>query len=413
MSNVKTFGAIAGAFDRVCGHVKFDVKLAQRIINFQVGFVNKNEDHVAFFGGVLTGVHVVRMTSTDMGNFFADVLQINEIELEDELHALSAVVADRKVSGDVFNHACLWAVHKFLTSSLPKEAAMRAAQAAALILQYRFLTSLLSWYFKHPADPEAASAAYARLTKKSAIKQFGSWHAVLEDRCKDFMPPDGLHAKTLTAYQDDLDIIYALNDNQGRIRSMMKHLMGELIAARNAGARVRSTSSTVELDGEGFWRDRTNGLSTYVQYIYRIVPDEHTFIKQEILGILSEAIHTAPPSQVHETLKWMSASFKTTRGKMIDSFIQELLVHSFNYLAENRTVMRNTNDIAGLIMRLKGVYMSSRSSDPQLLRIRDVAEDITRRAISSRSTSVISAVKTAMMLYIVVRAFTMGHYAKG
>ena len=49
MSNVKTFGAIAGAFDRVCGHVKFDVKLAQRIINFQVGFVNKNEDHVAFF----------------------------------------------------------------------------------------------------------------------------------------------------------------------------------------------------------------------------------------------------------------------------------------------------------------------------------------------------------------------------
>ena len=101
MSNVKTFGAIAGAFDRVCGHVKFDVKLAQRIINFQVGFVNKNEDHVAFFGGVLTGVHVVRMTSTDMGNFFADVLQINEIELEDELHALSAVVADRKVSGDL------------------------------------------------------------------------------------------------------------------------------------------------------------------------------------------------------------------------------------------------------------------------------------------------------------------------
>lgn len=409
---VLTYGAISAVFDRVCGHVKFDAKLAHRVITYQVGFVNKNEDHVAFFGGVLTGVHVVRMTSTDMGTFFGDVLQINEIELEDELHALSAIVADRKVSGDVFNHACLWAAHKFITSDLPKEIAMRAAQAAALVLQYRYLTSLLSWYFKFPADPGTAEAAYARLTKKSAIKQFGSWHALLEDRVKDFFPPDGLHSKTMLEYNDDGAIIYALNDSQNRIRSMVKHHMTELIAAKNAGAKVRSTSSTVELDGEGFWKDHTNNLSSYTQYIFRMIPDEHTFIKEEIIGILSEAVHTAPPSQVREALKWVSANYKTSRGKMIDEFIQDLMIHSFNYLSENSTVARDSSDLASLILRLKGVYMGSKSTDPQLLRIRSAADEITRKALTTKNDSVIAAVRTTMMIYIVVRAVTKSHYSK-
>lgn len=421
VSAAKTFGAISKVFDRVCGHVTVDPKLAQRVINFQIAFVNKNDDHISFFGGVLTGVHRVRFNSTDMSSFFSDVLQINEIELEDELHSLQAVVADRKVSGDVFNHTCLWLVHKFLSSNLPKEVATRAALSAALVLHYRYLTSLLSWYFKYEANPQDAQAAYSRLTKKSAIKQYGSWHALLEARCLDFFPApknetaarDGLHYKTIRDYQDDYGIIYALNDSQGRIRSMMKHLMTELVAAKVAGDRVRETSSTVELDGEGFLRDRTNALSTYVQYINRVVPDEHTFIKQDILGILSEAHETAPPTLVRDTLKWISKNYKTSKGKMIDAFLEELLVHSFRNLSDNRTVTRSTNDIASMILHLKGVYMSSRGTDPQLLRIRSTVEDIVRHAIGQKPQPTISAVRTAVMLYVVIRSFSMQHYARG
>lgn len=408
----KTYGEINSVFDRLCSNVVFDTRMAQRVIGFQIGFVNKNEDHVAFFGGCLTGVEVVRMTSTDMSNFFSDVLQINEIELETELHALQAIKADRKVSGDVFNHVCLWCVHKFLTSELPPAAARRAALAAALILQYRYLTSLLSWYYKHPADPDIASASYARLTKKTAIKRLGSWHAVLEERCDDLLPPDGLHYPTVKDYTDDYGIIYALNDSQGRIRSMMKHLISELITTRNAGARVKTTSSTIELDGVAFWRDRTNGLSSYEQYIFRVIPDEHTFIKQDILSVIGDAVHTAPLKQVQETLQWITANFKTTIGKNIDVFIHDLLVHSFNYLADNRTIMSESNDIAALVMRLKGVYMGSKSTDPLLLKIRDLSKDITTLAIKSRNPSVIAAVRTAVMLYIVIRAFTKNHYSK-
>lgn len=418
-NDIKTFNTIKNVFEQVCGHVKFDVALAKKVVDFQMNFVYRNDDHVAFFGGVLTGVQVVRFTSTDMARFFADVLQINELELEDELHQLRAIVADRKVSGDVFNHTCLWVVHKFLTCEMMqsndqkvKDVATRAALAAALVLQYRFLTSLLSWYFKFPANPEDAQAAYSRLTKKSAIKQYGSWHKLLEARCRDFFPPDGLHSKTLMTYSDDYGIIYALNDSQGRIRSMMKHLMSELIAAKNSGARVRSTTSVVELDGESFLRDKASSLETYAQYLFNILSDEHTFVKQEIVDVLSEAMETAPPTQTLLALRWISKNFKTAAGKEIDAFIQETLIHSFGYLEDNRTVMRQTVGMVGLILRLKGVYMASRSTDPKLARVKTLADAIVKASITSKNAAVAAAVRTTIMLYVVVRALSMNHYSK-
>lgn len=44
-----------------------------------------------FFGGNLTGVHIVRFTPADMDKFFLDVLDIEEEEVKDGLFALPGV----------------------------------------------------------------------------------------------------------------------------------------------------------------------------------------------------------------------------------------------------------------------------------------------------------------------------------
>lgn len=406
-----TFGTIKGAFERVCGYVKPTPELAKRVINFQIGFVNKKEDHIAFFGGVLTGVHVVRFTPQDMQEFFSDVVQINEAALEDELHSLPMVVATRKVSGDVFNHTCLWLTYLFLSSDLPENLKQRAAQAAALILQYRYLTSLLYNYYKFPANPEVAAAAYARLTKKSAIKQFGSWHALLENRVEDLVAKDGLHYKRIMLdYRDDKAIINALNDSQGRIREMMKHLMSELKKTSDAGIKTRSVSSVAEFYGESFLRDKTKDLSTYTRYLHNIIADEYAFIKHDLLLILSEAMYTTPPPLIEQTLKWCSLNARTAKGKELDDLIEMVIVHSFGYLQGNRTSTRETNDLVGFITRLRGVYTSSRSTDPHLLAIRALAQKIVTKATTIKNPSTIASVRTSLMLYLVLRAFTMSYY---
>ena len=53
-------------------------------------FVTKNQDHMEFFGGNLTGVHIVRFTPADMDRFFLDVLDIEEEEVKDSYDAFNS-----------------------------------------------------------------------------------------------------------------------------------------------------------------------------------------------------------------------------------------------------------------------------------------------------------------------------------
>ena len=73
---------IREAFTKVAGHVNFDRALAKRLSGFQTGFVAKNEEHMAFFGGNLTGAHIVRFTSQDRDKFFIDIVNVDELELD-------------------------------------------------------------------------------------------------------------------------------------------------------------------------------------------------------------------------------------------------------------------------------------------------------------------------------------------
>lgn len=416
-SNTKTFGATKAVFNRTCPHVVADAELARRVIQFQIGFINKNEEHIAFFGGVLTGVQVVRFTEQDRGRFFTDVVQINDIEVEEQLHTVPAIVPTRNVSADVFNHTCLWLVHMFLTSKhLTPEVRQRAALAAALILQYRFLTSILMWYYKYPADPQVAAASYAQLSNKYAIKQAGSWQKLLEIRSMDLIksPKEeggpGLHYNTCYEYENDDKIVYALNDNQGRIREIMKNLIAELKRVSAQGVKVRSTSAEIELDGEVFLRDKVKSLASYTTYLHSIISDKYTFIKYDILDILAEAMYTSPPAMVEQVLSWCTANYRTRNGKEIEELIDMTMVHSFGYLQDNRTVLKETTDLTSLIVRLKGVYTSARSTEVNLMKMRDLSEAIVRKATTTKNASLVSSLKTSLMLYLVIRAFTMTHY---
>lgn len=406
-----THGQIKQAFNSVASHIEFNEALAKRVRDFQLSFVNKNSDHIDFFGGNLMGVQVVRFTPQDKDNFFTDVIELNEFELEDALYKVKAIKADRHTSGDVFNQTCVWMIHKFLQSNLNNTVKKEAALNTALILYYRFLTSLIYWYFRYPADPEIAAATYAQLSNKFSIKQLGTWQAVLEDRCKKLVEEKGIHYKTLLQYEDDLKIIYIINDSQGRIRDMMKNIYKVFIEVHKKGTRVKTTSLLSEYEGEQIFKDKTKSLLIYTRYMHSIINDKFSFIKQEILDLLENVVHTAPPRLVKETLHWCVNNYQHTPTKDVERLIDKTLVQSFAYLENNRNVAKETNDLALLVSKLKGIYMSSRSTDKDLIEIREIAEKIVKKATQTKTESSIASVRTTLLLYIVIRAFTMNYFS--
>ena len=402
---------IREAFTKVAGHVNFDRALAKRLSGFQTGFVAKNEEHMAFFGGNLTGAHIVRFTSQDRDKFFIDIVGIDELELEDAISEVKAIDPDWNVCKDAYNQTCIWLIHGFLTSNLPENIKHQAAIDAALCLHYRFITSILYNSFKkHLAPLDLATSTYAQLSKKFALKRYGSWYATLEARSEALTGKDSTHFKTFIDYNDDEMVIRAINDSQNRIRDMIKNIYGTMVKIKLQGEKVRTTSMLVEHDGEQILKDKTKRLVIYTRYMHSIVSDEHSFVKQEILEVIEKLVHTAPPKLVLQTLQWMSVNYRHVGSKVVEELIDKTIVHSFSHLAENRNVVRQTNDLVGLLTTLKGIYTSSKSTEPTLMEIRELAEKIIKKATTTKNNSAVASVRTAVLLYIITRAFTMSHY---
>lgn len=406
-------GLIKGIFERNCGDLVFDKKLAKKINDFQIGFVNKNEEHMVFFGGNLTGVQVVRFTSQDRDKWFGEIMQADDVTLEDELLKLPIINPNWHVATDIFNHSCLWLIHKFLTSEhLNDKEKHAAALDCALILYYRFITSLLFRYFRYPADPRTAQATYAQLSYKFAIKKYGSWYATLEARSENLIEENSLHSNTFKEFTQDLDIVYLVNDSQGRIRDMLKNIYSVFKATHTSGIKIKTTSSVAEHDGEQILKDKTKNLSNYTRYLHSVVSDKDSFIKEELTDLIEKIMHTMNPKLFKDTLEWCSINYKYSSDKNVEKLIDETLTHSFQYLTNNRNVLKDNTDLAGLLSKLRGVYMSSRSTDEDLIKIRRLSEKIIKQATNSKSENAIASVRTGLMLYIVIRAFTMNYYSR-
>lgn len=403
---------VKDVFDKECTHVRIDSEFIKRINQFQIGFVNKNEDHMTFFGGNLTGVQIVRFTTQDKERWFNDVLQIDDITIEEKVLDLPTINASFHISSDVLNLSCLWTIHSILNSHMLNDKQKEiACMDVALILNYKFLTSLLSWYYKFPADPDYAAAAYAQLSLKFILKQTGSWSAALHYRCESLLDKQGIWHSVFDKFDDDKDIVECLNDTQGRIRDMMKNIYKVLVEVNEKKIKIKKTTQTIEFEGQEILKDKNKSLVNYTRYMHSIIHDQNSFVKDELLEIIKGIQHTMPPKLLIKTLEWISENYRRSGASEIDELITLTLTHSFNYIGDHRNLVRETNDLASLLTTIRGVYMSSRSTDLELLRVREKAETVVFKATNNKNESIIASVRTGLLLYIILRAYSMHFYS--
>ena len=406
MSNVNS------TFEKHCAHIVFDAKFLTKVKVYEQQFVNKNDIHIAFFGGNLMGVHPVRFKDEDRNRWFNDVMDADEDSLEDDLHALPAILPHRHVSSDVMNLSCFWMAHKFMTSPLLNEQQRyEGALATILVVQYKFITSILTDWFKYNADPIVAQATYAALNKRFGLKVAGSWGALLRIRADAVVGKGQLHYKELLSFINDEKIVYMVNDTQGRIKDILKNIRDVFTIVHNSPAmQIRSSSSMIEMDGELKVRDKTRLVSTYMRYILETLPDKNSFIVPELVDVIASIVPTMPKSSLQATLEYMSANASPRADKDVEKLCTVILQHAFNYLARNPNVMENQSDLAGLLKKMRALYQASRTTDAQIVEMRDLAEGIAKRTLKSKNAVLLAAVRNAVLLYVLLRTFTMRHY---
>lgn len=394
-----------------CSGLKIDAGLVKKLHAYQTGFVNKNHDHIEFFGGHLMGVNPVKFMPDDRNRWFDEILQVDEVPLEDRLDTIEIIDHTHRITAsDTMNLTCVWLAHMLYKSNIPQAQRRQAMVDTMLVLQYKFLTSLLFHYFRFPADKATAEATYAELSFKFLIRVHGSWHAMLVARAEEIISDTGIHLDAIRKMDDDDDVQKMLNDIQGRIRDMVKNIYGVFLKVHNAGTKFVSTSSVVEYDGDEVLKDKAQGLQAYTRYINSTVTDKNSFMKEELMQVIEKVIHTMPPRLFRQTLEYLSNNYRVKGAEEIEEVLAETLIHSFDYLSHHRNQVRRGQDLAEFMKTLRGVYMSSRSSDPALLSLREKVGHIATSATGNKNASTISSVRTGVLLYIVLRAFTMKHY---
>lgn len=404
---------IKDVFKEHCRDLEINDKLVKAIKRYDNDFINKNPDHITFFGGNLLGVQKVRFLDSDRERWFYEILGCDESQLQTDLLELDTVYEERAVTSDAMNLSCVYLAHLIVNAKdLDKNVKHDVLVIIFSILLYKFLTSRLFRLFKYAANESTAEATYALLSKKYDIKQLGNWLAVIRHMANAVVVADSIHYSTIAKMNDDGAVSYVVSDVQTRIRNMLKGIYGVHLAAHEQGLKISTTSSIVEHDGEAMLKDKTKSPLIYIRYITSVVTDKDSFLREELLVIIEKLMHTMSPRLFREVLEWMSKNYKERGAENIDTVISETIIHSLDYFNHNRNLIRHTTDLPELLSRLRGVYMSSRSTDPVLMHLRDTLGALITAATGNKNETAISSVRTGVMLYLVLRTMTMRHYTE-
>lgn len=407
-TNIPTRSEMRGVFEAELGHLVADQKLLKAIRTFSMAFVTKNEDHIHFFGSPLLGVYPVRFTDDDRLAWFDDILDCDEIHLTSRLHACSSVNPDHIVASDAMNESIGYLLHLFHHSNrLSSKDIEQGKVDLVRILHYKYISSIMAKYFKYNASKEVALATYAALSKKYDLKVYGSWGALITARAEAIVARNGLHYNTYVRYDNDKAIQYMITDIQCRIREVIKAMTAEFYAVRDRDGKISSASATMELDGNKVIKDRSNAFLTFRRYLGTVLNDPNSFVRDNLVHVVSTAMSNVPEHHIKEALFYLAENHGDPRQKYLIELCDEILLHAFEYI-QNKGVL--INDLNLIVSKMKAIYTASRSSNESVLKMRELAWELADHSVTSKDRQVKVGVRTAVMLYILLRTLAMNYY---
>lgn len=398
-------------FDEVYSGYRFDAQLAKRISRYVGDLMNRNEDHVMFFGSSLTGVYDLRFKTTDRNEWFMDIKDVDEFALKKRIINESIYDPTWVRANDAFNLDCLYTMHRFLTSNLPERERIAAVNKVGMALNIKLLGSIMAAYFPYKCDERVAQEVYARLSRKFYIKKFGSWKLVLENRSNDiaFSGTKSSWLDVLTNFTDDEQIAQCISDIQGRLRSMIKYVWTVLEQVKADDARFGRTNTTIEIEGDKIIQSLKRDPDKFLRYSQDITIDANTFIKPETVIVVDAEMRTVSQKLLIDLLEYV-VECSNRKEKRIEELIEASVQHTIDTIQNDRTASRLMKDISWLLNKEKLLFMASKTNDPNVFKAREIAEELVKETSKTKNSTMIASLKTALIIYIIARTFTMEHW---
>lgn len=396
-------------FDRHLKHLTIDNKLGKKLSAEMYSFINKNDEHIRFFGGNLTGTYRIKFTSTDKNEILIHLLDLDADAVRHEVLQVEGVNSDWIISTDIFNMTMQYLVHCFYNTDMPTKNKMDAMIAVLMLLHFKLLGSILHQFFPYRVDERLAMATYAAMSMKFALKRLGTWYRAIDERCQDVIAHDSPHLSTIKRFNETEAIRYMIQDIQNRMRIRAKKIHAMMRMVADQDKRMQTVSGTVTLDGVVVVREINRSTAEYSKYLNRIVLSEREFIKDELITVIAAEMKSMPEVPLNDTLKAI-VQRAMKKDKQFEELKSLMLAHLFEEMAHNPDLASAMKDPALFLNKLKYLYQSSKTTDPDVLKMRDLATKMVIKAVKIRTAATIASIRTGLQLYIVLRMLTMKKY---
>ena len=412
---------IKSILDEFGKHMKFDSRLVGQLERYVQNFINKSPEHVKCLGSNLTGVYRLSWILQDRLEWEEDFLQIDGRDLRQAILAVPTMDDVGRVAADNFNISCCWIAHRFYKSDLPPRVKEKGMKLSMDILQYKLMSSIHSHYFKFAVDQNVAEATYAELSKKFDIKIHGSWRAVIDNSTENLIEafkkdvPRGApqvafdRESCFRRFDEDTSIVRVVQDIQFRLRDKIKNIWAEMAVVIENDMKFGTTASTIELDNGLAVRDIERHSTEYTVFIKACAAERDRFIKTDLVQVVKTYVDTMPANPFDELLLLFTGKVAASDKKAI-RLLDLTMEHLFNAVLTDRKTQMRLNDPAAVIVRIRGLYSASRSSNAVLEEMKEITEKWIRKEINIINNANVSAIRTGFLIYVVLRTMVKGHY---
>lgn len=405
----------SNAIKAVCNHFGEELEInpawALRLRRYVYNFITRTVGVVSyqdFFGSPYLGLQKITFTTGDRNLWFTEVFDVDEEELKENLHEVKAVEKEWNVVGDVFNLTIPYLLHRVYHSKLDSKTKHQALVDIVCMYHYKCFTSIIHNDYPYQARREVVLETYNRLSLKYDIKRYGSWKKLIEARAEFILDPKtGIHFDAYAKLEDDKKIIYMVGDIQNRFRRLINDINKVFHEVKNKTNIVSIEGAKVNLKDELTIKSVSKEATQYHQYVERILTEETSFFKPELVNYASSVLEHPNTSKLEYLVQQFPGAYKNPKDAKAREFVTAVVTHMYEYLHANN--IKKTK-IYEVLVRLRGAYGAPKSNNDTVKEVRALGEEVVRKLTGIKTPLVVQSLRAGLSLYIVIRILSKDLY---
>lgn len=409
--NFESNNAILSVFEGFGEYLDITPKWANLLRRYVYAFITRKVgfvDYLNFFGSPYLGLEKITFTTADRNQWFSEIFDVDEQELKENLHACQAIDSNWSVVGDTFNMTVPYLLYRIHNSKLDQKTKHQASVDVLCMYHYKCLTSIVNNDYPFTARKEVVLETYNRLSLKYDIKRYGSWRALIEARAEYILnPKTGVHYKAFTEMKDDKAIVYMVGDIQNRLRRVVNDINKVFHDVKNKTNIVKLESAKVNLKDELSLRSISKEISQYTGYLDRILTEESSFYKEELIGYANSVLESKFKDKLSFIIQRFPPLYNNPKKPEYKEFSEAVLTHLFEYVHANNLNKTNVYDV---LIKMRGAYGAPRSKNDTVHRLRVLGDEIVKEQTGIRTTQTVQIIRTGLALYFVLRILSKDFY---